>query len=174
MATSILFQDWQFAQKRELCASMLCSFNDWATTKSTYKQAKSLNGRGRPGPFYHLNDVSVYLCRQRGVRGPQSKGRILHMHSSFEPGAVHFSLRECSKLQCLGQKPQEKPPSSFFWSETLPPSVYTDVIHMIKWAGLPPPFCAYCKWSKTGLWEGLGTKLMHIASFLALNEANYA
>ena len=27
---------------------------------------------GRPGPFYHVNDVSVYLGRQRGGRGPQS------------------------------------------------------------------------------------------------------
>ena len=25
------------------------------------------NGGGRAGPFYHVNDVSVYLGRQRGV-----------------------------------------------------------------------------------------------------------
>ena len=24
------------------------------------------SGGGRPGPFYHVNDVSVYLGRQRG------------------------------------------------------------------------------------------------------------
>ena len=27
-------------------------------------------GRGRPGPFCHLNDVSVYLGRQRGEGSP--------------------------------------------------------------------------------------------------------
>ena len=28
---------------------------------------------GRPGPFYRVNDISVYLGRQRGGRGPQMK-----------------------------------------------------------------------------------------------------
>ena len=26
-------------------------------------------GGGRPGPFYHVNDINVYLDRQRGSRG---------------------------------------------------------------------------------------------------------
>ena len=42
----------------------------------------------------------------------------------FELGAVHFSLSKCLKLQCLGQKPQEKASSSFFQLETPSPSVY--------------------------------------------------
>ena len=36
----------------------------------------------RPGSFYYMNDVSVYLGRQRG-RGPQLKERISCTRSSF-------------------------------------------------------------------------------------------
>ena len=28
------------------------------------------NGGGRPGPFYHMNDINVYLGRQRGEGSP--------------------------------------------------------------------------------------------------------
>ena len=50
----------------------------------------------------------------------------------------------------------------------LPPSVYlhvgidTDVIHVIKWTRPSPSIFAYCKRSKTGRWEGLGTRLHDI------------
>ena len=30
--------------------------------------------RGRPGPFYHVNDISVYLGRQRGGGGGGGRG----------------------------------------------------------------------------------------------------
>ena len=43
------------------------------------------------------------------------------------------------------------------WS--LPPSVDTDVIHVINDTRPSPSIFAYCKRSKTGRWEGLGTKL---------------
>ena len=33
-------------------------------------------GGGRPSPFYHVNDVSVYLGRQRGGRGPRQKNEL--------------------------------------------------------------------------------------------------
>ena len=36
--------------------------------------------------------------------------------------------------------------------------VDTDVIHMIKWTRPFPSVFAYCKRSKTGRWEGLGTR----------------
>ena len=66
-----------------------------------------LIGEGRPGPFYHVNDISVYQGRQRGGRGPQLKGRISRiLILSFEPGAVCSLLRKCLKLQHLGQKLQ--------------------------------------------------------------------
>ena len=44
----------------------------------------------------------------------------------------------------------------------LPPSVYlggTDIIHMINDTRPSPSVFAYCKQSKTGQWEGLGTRL---------------
>ena len=41
------------------------------------------NGGGRPGPFYHMNDVSVYQGRQREGRVPWLKELISHMHSLF-------------------------------------------------------------------------------------------
>ena len=40
-----------------------------------------------------------------------------------------------------------------------PPQVDTVVIHMIKWTRPSPSVIAYCKRSKTGQWEGLGTRL---------------
>ena len=64
----------------------------------------------------------------------------------------------------------------FFWWGTPFPSVYvdTDVIHMIKYTRSSPSVFAYCKWSKTGRWEALGTKLtlayntQQITKFLAI------
>ena len=40
--------------------------------------------------------------------------------------------------------------------------VDTDVIHMIKWTTPPPLVFAHCKWSKTGRWEVLGTRLVKL------------
>ena len=34
------------------------------------------NGGGRPGPFYHMNDISVYLSRQRGEGVPHRKNEL--------------------------------------------------------------------------------------------------
>ena len=69
------------------------------------------NRGGRPGPFYHVNDVSVYLGRQRGGGGFLIK-RILCV-CSFELGLVCFLLGKQLKLE---QELQEKASSSFFWS----------------------------------------------------------
>jgi len=37
--------------------------------------------------------------------------------------------------------------------------VDTDVIHVIKWTRPSPSVFAYWKWSKTGRWKSLGTRL---------------
>ena len=56
------------------------------------------NEGGRPGPFYHWNDVSVYLVGRRGWGG----GDALLTHVlRFEPGVVRFSFCKRSKAQCL-------------------------------------------------------------------------
>ena len=75
--------------------------------------------RRRPGPFYHMNDISVYLGRQR--EGPPLEELLFaHTFLCFEPEVVCFSLHEHSKLQHLGQKLHDKASSSpqacsFFW-----------------------------------------------------------
>ena len=60
--------------------------------------------------FTHAFQGQVYL-----------KVCISHTHFSFEPGAVHFSLHEHLKVQCLGQKLQDKASSLLFRWETPPP-----------------------------------------------------
>ena len=91
---------------------------------------------------------------------------ISHTHSLLELGVVRLSLSKHLKLQCLGQKLQEKASSLFFQLGTPSPSVYLGR----HWRhsrdkigpGLPPiRFCKLhmYKWSKTGQWEGLGTRL---------------
>ena len=34
---------------------------------------KKKNGGGRPGPFYHVNDINVYLSRQRKGSKPKNE-----------------------------------------------------------------------------------------------------
>ena len=46
-----------------------------------------------------------------------------------------------------------------FWHFITSTEVDTDVIHVIKWTRPSPSVFAYCKRSKTGRWEGLGTRL---------------
>ena len=49
-------------------------------------------GGGRPGPFYHVNDVSVYLGRQRGGREgvPDRKNNLEAISCSFYPKRLSF------------------------------------------------------------------------------------
>ena len=55
---------------------------------------------GRLGPFYHVNDVSVYLGRQREERVLDQKHSFYTCVLHFEPRVVRFSLCEHSKLLC--------------------------------------------------------------------------
>ena len=70
----------------------------------------------RPGPFYHMNDVSVYSCKQRvglgGGGGRQGGGG----GGEGEGQEQYVLLCEQSKLQHLRQKLQGKASSSFFRS----------------------------------------------------------
>ena len=64
-----------------------------------------------------------------------------HTFFALNVGMVCLSLSERLKLKHLGQKLQEKTSSLFFQPGTSPPSVYTDVIHVIKLdQAFPPPF----------------------------------
>ena len=70
------------------------------------------NGGRRPGILYHVNEVSVYLGRQRGGGIPHRKNAFCTHAFCFEPEAIRFSLHERSKLQRLGQKLRDKTSSS--------------------------------------------------------------
>ena len=98
------------------------------------------------GTFYHVKDISVYLGKPRGGAVLDQKSTFHACVVRFEPGTVHFLLLKCSQLQCLKQKLQEKASSLLFQLGTPPPSVDTDIIHMIKWTRPSPSFYyAYCK-----------------------------
>ena len=93
-----------------------------------------------------------------------------------EPRAVHFSLHKHLKLQRFGQKLQEKRPQarSFDWGP-LPPSVYPgrhwhhshDKIYQAY------PLCfSILQRSKTGRWEGLGTRLYNVCIDMRVCPSN--
>ena len=79
------------------------------------------NGRGRPGQFYHVNDVSLYQGRQREEGSSIERTHFVHTFFVLNQGGM-FLLSKCSKLQRLGQKLQDSqacsndgqsPPPSF-------------------------------------------------------------
>ena len=91
---------------------------------SVWLLAVCKNGSGRPGPFYHMNDVSIYLGRQ-SVGVPNHNpfcARVLHF-------VVRFLLHKCSKLKHLGQKLQDKASRSFFRWENPPLCLYSHHSH---------------------------------------------
>ena len=57
------------------------------------------NGGGRPGIFYHVNDVSVYLGRQRGGGVPH---RISSTLSSFLTWIGKFFAAQTFETPALG------------------------------------------------------------------------
>ena len=108
---------------------------------------------GRPGPFDHVNDVSVYQSRQRG--GEESlieKMHFTHVFFVLNQEWHDFRFTKLSKLQ-------DQVSSPFFRWGTDPPFCH-DVIHVINAPRPSPSVFAYCKWSKTGRWEDLRTRLI--------------
>ena len=114
------------------------------------------NGWGRPGPFYHMNDISIYLGRQRG-------GGILKFlpkHWSFERSQSEKCTAPCSRLRTHNYVKyiilirDSSTPSVCYgrhWCHSLD-----------TWTRPSPSIIAYSKWSKTGLWEGLGTRKLQL------------
>ena len=110
-----------------------------------------------------LVHTSVNGIRQRQTEGgveevPHQKNAF-HAHIlHFEQGAVHFVNVQNSST--WGRNYRIKPqPFSFNGTPPLSTQVVTAVIHVIKWTRSPPSVFAYYKRSKTGSWEGLGTRL---------------
>ena len=125
------------------CIRYWCSLVALFTGLPTIQVLITCSMHKRTGPFYHMNDVSVCLDRQRENGVPDRKNTcVLHL----EQGAVRFPFHEHLKLQWLRQKLQEKASSSFFRLGT-PPCVHSRqegegcMIHVIKWTRSIFPLC---------------------------------
>ena len=65
-------------------------------------QYAKTDGGGRPGPFYHVNDDSVYIGRQWGRRSPAKKNELESLSCSFCPKRWSVeSLCEVKKVLLL-------------------------------------------------------------------------
>ena len=104
---------------------------------------------GRPGIFYHVNDVSVYLGRQKGGRVPHQKNKLEDLSCSFYPKCLNICEAKNVPLQVWNEERMRRMRS--FSRGSLPPSVYLgrhrchsrDKIYQAF------PLCfAYCKQSK--------------------------
>ena len=93
---------------------------------------------GRPGPFYHMDDISVYLSRQCGGGGgggsPIEKTSLRPYVVVSAPSTGVSNVRKVKNVLLLVNEEHMRKMCSF--------------------DGGP-----YCKQSKTGQWEGLGTRL---------------
>ena len=71
---------WLKNKSSENVVSSKCiaSFPGLPTVKFLIACSMQKNRGGRPGPFYHINDVSVYLGRQKGWKGPRSRNTFVH------------------------------------------------------------------------------------------------
>ena len=94
-----------------------------------------------PGPFYHVNDVRVYLGRQRRGGVPNQKNTFVHVFFVFRFANVR-------KSSTWGRNYKIRPQARLFGGGSLPHSVDTDVTHVIKWTRTPSSIFAYCKRSK--------------------------
>ena len=119
---------------------------------------------------FPIHILLYYLCLGRQV--PDRKNEFRTRVLCFETGAVRFSLHKCLKLQCLGHKLQDKASSSFFHRGPLPPSVY---LHRHSHDKMDQAFLLrFCiLQSKTGQWEGLGTRLL-FCMLMVLKSINNA
>ena len=58
------------------CIRQLVSLPGLPTVQFLITCSIKKNGRGRPGPFYHVNDFHVHLDRQRGGGIPHQKNKL--------------------------------------------------------------------------------------------------
>ena len=79
---------------------------------SFWSLAVCKNRGGRPGPFYHVNDASVYMGRQSGV--PDRKNKLEPLSCSFCP--IHWSFQHLRSKKCIasGSKRRTCAQNAFF------------------------------------------------------------
>ena len=79
------------------------------------------NGGERPGIIYHVNDVSVYLGRQRGGGVPRRKNELEAWSCSFCPKRWSFEHSWSERRTALGSKQKTHARNASFRSVTPPP-----------------------------------------------------
>ena len=101
----------------------VASFPGISTVQFMISSIVCKNWRGRPGSFYHVNGVGVYLGRQSGRKGSPIEGTHLAYFASpmFKtPAFGTETARKDLKLIFVNREP-------------FPPSVDTDIIQVMKW-----------------------------------------
>ena len=87
---------------------------------SVWLLAVCKNRGGRPGPFYHMNDVSVYLGRQLGEGSPITT----HFVHVFFVSWYVFCFVNVRNSSTWGRNYKIRPQARSFDGGLLPPSVY--------------------------------------------------
>ena len=116
----------------------------------------------RRGKAWSILSCFVYVGRQReGEGSPIEKTSLMPYVVVSAPSAGVLSIREAKNVPLLFQSKERVHKMHSFNRGSLPPSVYLGRQNVIKWTRPSPSIFAYCKQSKTGRWEGLGTRLLH-------------
>ena len=104
------------------------------------------NGGGRPGPFYHMNDISVYLSRQRGEGVPHLKNELEAWSSCF---CLKYWRCEAKTILVLVQNEERVRKMHSFHLGLLPPPLCLPTITLLRqsshtsgeWLALFPQIC---------------------------------
>ena len=81
------------------------------------------NGGGRPGIFYHVNDVSVYLGRQKGRGIPIKRTRLRPYLVDSAPSAAFLNIRKVKNVPLQVRNEERMREMRSFDGGPLPPSV---------------------------------------------------
>ena len=105
------------------------------------------NGGGRPGPFYHMNDINFYLGSQGvpkqkrlGSQSLQCLSKCLDSERIQSGKLTTHCLRQRTCTKCVLSIGDPSPPLST--------QVDIDVIHVIKWTRHSASVFMHCKQSK--------------------------
>ena len=116
-----------------LCSSLVSRLS--RAPSSFWSLAVCKNGGGRPSPFYHVNDVSVYLGRQRGEGSPIERTHFMHIFFILNQEWCHFRLANIWNSSAWGKNYKKRLQAPSFDRGPLPPlstKVDTDIIRVIK------------------------------------------
>ena len=114
-----------------------------------------------------MNNVGVYLGRQREGRVPHRKNELQALSCSFCPNCLSFKRSQSEKCTPPGSKRRRRMRNVFFRLGTPPhPLVDTDVVHTIKWTR--PSSSVFCILQAIKNWTM--ERPVNEASFFSLTE----